>query len=172
MVLGLAGPVLVVGVGVNKIARPIHELTGAAQRVAEGDFSQTITANTGDEIEELANQFNHMAGELHGLYTDLERRVENRTKELSALNGISAAVAQSLDLEKMMAEALRHTLAMWEMESGAILLGNPKDGLSLRAVARVDPRSSSSKPAWPALIYAPAWPSPPCSRSQRISPNT
>jgi PAS domain S-box-containing protein len=86
LALGVVVPALVVAVGIRRITGPIEELISAAQGVARGNFGQTITAQTGDEIEELAQQFNLMSAQLQASYTDLEQRVADRTRELAALN--------------------------------------------------------------------------------------
>jgi signal transduction histidine kinase len=48
----------------------------------------------------------------------LERRVEERTHELAALNAIAAAVSRSLDLSSIMSDALAQTLEVTGMELG------------------------------------------------------
>jgi PAS domain S-box-containing protein len=63
-------------VGSGRITRPIRELAEAAQQVAGGNFGQTVTANTGDEVEELVTQFNRMSSELLDSYTALKEREE------------------------------------------------------------------------------------------------
>lgn len=56
--------------------------------------------------------------DLSQAYQTLERRVEERTRELALLNAISAAVSQSLDLRQIMSEALDMTLAGMHMPLG------------------------------------------------------
>lgn len=128
LALGVVAPALVVAVGVRRITRPIAELIDAARAVAEGDFGQTITAQTGDEIEELAEQFNRMSAQLKASYAHLEQRVADRTKELATLNAIAAAVSRSLDVEELLCDALAKALEVLEFESGAIYLRDLKTG--------------------------------------------
>ncbi len=122
LALGVIVPTLIVTVGVKRITKPITELIGAAQGVARGNFGQTITAKTGDEIEELAEQFNLMSAQLQESYADLEQRVAERTKELAALNAIAATVSQSLELDDVLNDALDKTLEVLEVEAGGIYL--------------------------------------------------
>ena len=82
LALGVAVPVLFVAVGLRRIMRPVDDLIRAAGQVARGNFSQIITARSGDEIEKLATEFNLMAAQLHESYTHLEQRVAGRTEEL------------------------------------------------------------------------------------------
>ena len=122
LAMGVVVPALVVAVGVRRITRPITELISAAQEVAGGHFGQTITARTGDEIEELAGQFNLMAAQLQESYAHLEQRVAARTKELAALNAIAAVVSHSLDLDEILNDALDKTLQVMEIEAGGIYI--------------------------------------------------
>jgi len=134
--LGIVVPTLVVAVGVRRITRPISELIGAAREVARGNFGHTITAPTGDEIEELSEQFNLMSAQLQESYAHLERRVADRTKELAALNAIAAVVSQSLDLDEILNDALDKTLQVLDVESGGIYLLDKDAGLLTIATQR------------------------------------
>ena len=53
LALGVAVPVLFVVIGLRRIMRPVESLIVGAREVAGGNFSQTIPATSGDEIEEL-----------------------------------------------------------------------------------------------------------------------
>jgi signal transduction histidine kinase/CheY-like chemotaxis protein len=81
----LAGLILAVLGGLffaRKMVVPIRTLTDGAVRLGRGDLSQRFSIATGDELEELGNQFNRMAGQLQDSYSNLERKVEERTKQL------------------------------------------------------------------------------------------
>jgi nitrate/nitrite-specific signal transduction histidine kinase len=99
--LGVVIPVLMVAVGVQRITQPIEDLITAAKEVARGNFDLSISAHTGDEIEELANQFNWMAGQLRQSYTQLEQRVQDRTKELAALYHADEELLSHLDVDQV-----------------------------------------------------------------------
>ena len=129
LVLGVLVPALVVAFGVRRITNPITELTSAAQAVAEGDFGQTITAATGDEIEDLAQHFNQMSAQLQKSYAHLERMVAERTNELATLSAIAAVISRSLDLEDILNDALDKTLQVMEAETGAIYLLDNEAGM-------------------------------------------
>lgn len=89
---------------------PIRALHAGARRLATGNFGQHIEIKTSDELEELANQFNHMADEIRESYTRLEQKVAERTedlaqsvKELKVLEEVGRAVSSSLDLKAVLA---------------------------------------------------------------------
>ena len=119
---GVVIPAFVVDWGVRRITRPINELGQTAQEVAKGNFGHAVIVQTGDEIEELANQFNLMSSQLQESYTQLEQQVTARTKELAVLNAIAATVNQSHDLGQILNDALDETLQVMNIESGGIYL--------------------------------------------------
>jgi signal transduction histidine kinase len=67
----------------RRMVGPIQALRVGAARIGGGDLSQRISIKTGDELEALADQFNDMAGRLQESYSDLEKKVEVRTQELT-----------------------------------------------------------------------------------------
>jgi len=78
----------------RKISRPIQAMAVAAQKVAEGDYTQTVEAASQDEIGYLAECFNKMTRELtkatqqlREWAENLESKVEQRTAELKAMQG-------------------------------------------------------------------------------------
>ena len=65
---------------------PIRTLTAGAARIGAGTLDHRIAIKTGDELETLGEQFNHMATQLQGSYATLERKVEERTHQLQVAN--------------------------------------------------------------------------------------
>lgn len=65
---------------------PIRALGLGAAQIGSGDLGKRISINTGDELEALGDEFNHMAVRLQELYTTLERKVEERTRQLEIAN--------------------------------------------------------------------------------------
>ncbi len=79
------------------MARPIRTLEEGAERIGSGNLDQKIDVRTGDELEALANQFNRMSVQLRESYAGLERKVDERTRELR----------NSLDQQTAISEILR-----------------------------------------------------------------
>jgi signal transduction histidine kinase len=80
-VLVLAAFVLSVAVVARwSIARPIQALIRAARAVGRGDLSQRITSARRDEIGQLAEAFNRMAGDLEDAHRELVRQGEERLR--------------------------------------------------------------------------------------------
>jgi nitrate/nitrite-specific signal transduction histidine kinase len=122
LILGLIVPSLVVWFGVRRVTQPVRDLTGAARRVAAGDFEHSLDINTRDELQELAEQFNAMSVQLRDSYSDLDKRVAARTQELATLNAVAAVVSQSLNLEQILAGALTEILAALDFEAGVAFM--------------------------------------------------
>ncbi len=92
IIAGLAGALLA-----RRMVVPIRTLQAGAARMGSGDLNHRLSIETGDELEALANQFNRSAAALEDSYATLERRVEDRTRELS----------ESLEQQTATAEILR-----------------------------------------------------------------
>lgn len=107
--LGLAVAILAGTMLARRMLIPITALRRGARRLGEGDFSHRIEVHTKDELEELADQFNGMAGQLQETYAGLETKVQARTRdlaqsinELKVLEEVGRAVASSLDLNAVL----------------------------------------------------------------------
>jgi len=71
---------------VRSVAAPIHAMATAAKAISAGDLSQRVSVSSHNEFGALADAFNSMAGQLQNLIGDLERRVAERTLQLSETN--------------------------------------------------------------------------------------
>jgi signal transduction histidine kinase/CheY-like chemotaxis protein len=98
VLLGALGFAVLAGMFLaGRMVGPIQALQTGAARIGRGDLSQRIAIKTGDELEALADQFNDMAGQLQESYAGLEKKVEQRTHELS----------ESLEQQTATSEVLR-----------------------------------------------------------------
>jgi HAMP domain-containing protein len=125
---------------------PIKALQAGAERIGHGDLGQRISVKTGDELERLADQFNEMAGRLQDSYTDLEKKVETRTRELAqsvnelrALGEVSQAVNSTLDLQNVLTTIVTKAVQLSGADSGAIyVFDDLKQEFLLRATHGMD----------------------------------
>jgi class 3 adenylate cyclase/HAMP domain-containing protein len=107
--LGLVVAIIAGTIMAQRMLVPITALRAGARRLGAGDFGHRIEVKTSDELEELANQFNGMAGQLAETYSNLEAKVNERTRdlaqsinELKVLEEVGRAVASSLDLNAVL----------------------------------------------------------------------
>ena len=157
MFIGILGGLtfLIIGGGLafalkRTVLNPLSRLTESAQKLSQGDYSARASSNKNDEIGMLAQTFNEMAEsveqrtreleasrqELAEWNIDLENKIEQRTKELSALNAVVTTISQSLNLDKILNDALSKILTVMEIEAGVVHLLDEKTGQLVTMVHR------------------------------------
>lgn len=121
------------------ITQPIVALIKGTATIAQGDLDYKIRVKTGDEIEQLAAQFNTMTSALKESYSNLEQKVEERTKQehqraeqLRTINEISRKISSIINLDELLpyvANLLRETfnyhnvnIFLFEPSSGKLIL--------------------------------------------------
>lgn len=142
LVLSVSSVILILvtaGLAVDRIAvSRLKRFLGVVKRAAQGDLDARVTIESHDEIDQLAETFNHMADGLKEKEA-LEIKVRERTDELQAqteklamLNTIAFTVSQSLDLNEVLRNALEQVLALMKLKGGWIVLRNHQgDGFDL-----------------------------------------
>ncbi|MGE0203186.1 MAG: GAF domain-containing protein [Hyphomicrobiaceae bacterium] len=98
-VLALVGLGLAALVGLwlaQRMVVPIATLAAGASRIGSGDLDHRISLKTGDEVELLADDFNRMGQHLKESYAGLERKVDERTRELAEALDYQTATADVL----------------------------------------------------------------------------
>jgi HAMP domain-containing protein len=139
-VAGLVGTLIFVLLGLlaaRRVVRPIQELQAGAELIGQGNLTHRIEITTGDEIEDLANQFNKMAHKLKLFYIGLEEnvkekswKIEHQNKELSILYSIAATLNQALPLRELLDLTLNKMLDVMEADGGIIWMAQPPSGAS------------------------------------------
>jgi signal transduction histidine kinase/CheY-like chemotaxis protein len=134
VLLGLAFALAASLALVRQMVAPIGALRVGAQRIGAGNLGHRIRVETGDELEELAEQFNRMAAQLEELYADLERRVAERTRDLAAANQMKSRflAAASHDLRQPM-----HALNLFVGQLRSAKQGADRDAIVERIEAAV-----------------------------------
>ena len=83
-ILGLFGTVIVARWLAGYLSSPLRRLGEGAKIIGSGNLDFRLNMATGDEIEELARSFNEMADQLKESYVYLEKKVDERTREIRA----------------------------------------------------------------------------------------
>jgi two-component system NtrC family sensor kinase len=97
VIIGLGLSFLASVVMARKMVAPILALQSGAARIGAGMLDQTIRVRTGDELEELGEEFNRMSTQLRASYASLNHQVEEAER-----------AAQDI---KQLADSLEHRVA-------------------------------------------------------------
>ena len=114
------------------LTKPLLELKNVAEGVGRGDFRTRARVRFGDEIGQLTATFNAMVDSLEAF----RREVMRRNEELATLNIIAATVSQSLELQKVLEDALDKVLEIMHLSDGEILLFDAESGSIVPRVYR------------------------------------
>jgi len=132
LLAGLAISALAASALARSMVRPIRTLDEGARRIGEGDLDQQIVVKTHDELEGLADQFNRMTAQLRESYAGLERKVEQRTAEVTEALDYQTAIS---DVLRVISESPTDVAPVFEaiLDSASRLFDGP-----LAAVFRYD----------------------------------
>ena len=134
MVVGLlVGAVIIVFIS-NRITRPILKLRDGASIIEKGNLNHRVEIDTDDEIGELGAKFNQMAGALKNAHETLETKIELRTRELSALYGVTTLINQSLDMATVLNYGVEQITELFHFDTTRFFLFDGRfEALTLKA---------------------------------------
>jgi len=69
----------------NRIVMPVRRLQAAAQLIGRGELRQPIDIQTGDELQDLADEFNRMNRQLEAAFAGLTDQVAIKTQQVESL---------------------------------------------------------------------------------------
>jgi signal transduction histidine kinase len=124
LVVGLFVGAAIIAWVSQKITSPIQELRQDVATIGAGNLEHRAEIRTGDEIEELAAEFNRMTDALQNSYATLEQKVDQRTKEISALYSVTTAVNESLALRSILDAVIAKIAEIFRFESTRVFLFN------------------------------------------------
>jgi DNA polymerase-3 subunit epsilon len=96
----------------GRFLRPILEIRRGAEIVSHINLSHRIELDSDDELEDLAQAFNHMAGSLGRTYEDLEARVLQATGTLQEERNRLATVLRTMVDGVVVANAAAETILL------------------------------------------------------------
>ena len=93
-----------------RITKPLRNLAGVAQQVAEGRSPEPLTLSTHDEIGQLTSMFNLMTRSLQERNIAITANlatIKHQVGQLTTLHQVSAAIASTLDLNQILGTVLQ-----------------------------------------------------------------
>ena len=97
-----------------RITKPLRGLAGVARQVAEGRSPVPLTLSTHDEIGQLTSMFNLMTDSLRERSIAIAANmatIKHQVGQLTTLHQVSAAIAQTLDLNQILNTVLELLIA-------------------------------------------------------------
>jgi len=125
---------LVVPLATRRAISPLASLSELAQRFSMGDLTARVTEARGDEIGQLSRTFNLMAEDLSDLYRSLEKRVEDRTRQIRTASEVARDAVAIRDVESLLNEAVNLITSRFGFyHAGVFLLDRERENAVLRA---------------------------------------
>ncbi|HRJ76578.1 MAG TPA: HAMP domain-containing protein, partial [Anaerolineales bacterium] len=86
----------------KRFIEPIQALAIASRRFTDGDWTQRADTSSNDEVGVIASSFNHMAEQLGEVYQSLEKKVDERARQIRTAAEVAQNVTTSLNLDDML----------------------------------------------------------------------
>ncbi|MBM3153900.1 MAG: HAMP domain-containing protein [Chloroflexi bacterium] len=125
------------------ITRPLLALTRGTEVIGKGQLDYSIKVETGDELQQLSEQFNAMARALKESYSNLEQKVEERTRQerqraeqLRTINEVSRRISSIVELDELIPYVGNMLRETFHYHNVNIFLFEPGSGkLALKALS-------------------------------------
>ena len=164
ILLLLAGLVLIfTNLLSRRLLDPLAQLRSASERLANGDLETAVAVSPGpvDEIvglelslDGLRRRLGAQRAQIETAQSELERRVRERTAELSqrnqeltTLNTLTSALGRSLVVSELATAAAAQLQGVWDLPGVWIYVTDGLDPSGLRLVGRAGPESGEPPPA-------------------------
>jgi signal transduction histidine kinase/DNA-binding response OmpR family regulator len=106
----------------RRFTAPITRLREGVEQIGGGHLTHRVTIETADEVGELAKQFNQMADRLRSSYDELERKVAEKTRDLSALYALTSPISRANEWRQVLDDAVLKIMEVTGAEAAAIRL--------------------------------------------------
>ncbi len=185
-VFGAVALVLLASLGylaAGRIVTPVRQLQLAAQAIGRGDLRTPIQIHTGDELEDLAEEFNRMNSQLNAAFAGLTDQVELKTQEVQVLQRSTDQILDAVptpillidthDVVRYINHAARTTFKIQESMSGASLFTMLSLDPAVQKQLQAEFHSNAAAPSATAGLdreLEPRDPLMPCAERESTSP--
>lgn len=90
----------------QRLTSPVQQLVAAAETIAAGTYTQRVAVSRQDELGTLARVFNNMAATLQESISNLEQRVQERTRDLFLATDVSRNISNIRNLPDLLSQAV------------------------------------------------------------------
>ncbi len=114
---------IVSGVAILAVINPLRQLANFADQVGSGNLEATIDQTDFEgEIAVLANSLTNMTARLRDLITNLESKVDERTRDLAMASEVSRQITRVLELDLLLPELVEKTRRGFNLLSVSLYL--------------------------------------------------
>ncbi|MGF7533984.1 methyl-accepting chemotaxis protein [Bacillus mexicanus] len=139
LAIAIAGGITAIYFVIRSITKPLTRIVASAEKISEGDLTETIEINSKDELGVLSQSFNHMAQSLRSLINGIKDSVEHVA---SSSEELTASADQTSRATEHITTAIEQFSNGTESQSGKIettteQINEMNDGLAELAQAAV-----------------------------------
>ncbi|HEX6726379.1 MAG TPA: ATP-binding protein, partial [Nitrospira sp.] len=118
---------------------PVRQLQQAAQSIGRGELRTPIQIHTGDELEDLAEEFNRMNQQLKAAFAGLTDQVKLKTQEVQVLQQSTDQILDAVPTPILLIDAHEVVRYINRAARDSFTLQEPMSGASLFTILPLDP---------------------------------
>ncbi len=141
-VFGAVAVVLLASLGyvaAGRIVTPVRQLQQAAQTIGRGELRTPIQINTGDELEDLAEEFNRMNSQLKAAFAGLTDQVKLKTQEVQVLQQSTDQILDAVPTPILLIDTHEVVRYINQAARESFKVQEPMAGASLFTILPLDP---------------------------------
>lgn len=141
-VFGAVAVVLLAALGyvaAGRIVTPVRQLQLAAQSIGRGELRTPIQIHTGDELEDLAEEFNRMNQQLKAAFAGLTDQVKLKTQEVQVLQQSTDQILDAVPTPILLIDSHEVVRYINQAARESFNVQNPMSGTSLFTILPLDP---------------------------------
>jgi signal transduction histidine kinase/HAMP domain-containing protein len=118
---------IISGVAILAVINPLRQLANFADQVGSGNLDATIDqTDLEGEIAVLASSLTSMTSHLRDLISNLESKVNERTRDLAIASDVSRQITRVLDMDHLLPELVKRTRQGFNLYSVSLYLYDPQ----------------------------------------------
>jgi signal transduction histidine kinase len=107
------------------LSRPLSVLTQGIESFASGDYGQRLKPMEQKELNIISEQFNAMANQIQARDQLLEKRVADRTRDLSIASSVSRQITRVLDMDELLHQLVAQTKEGFNLYAASVYIYQP-----------------------------------------------
>jgi two-component system, NtrC family, sensor kinase len=126
-------------VAAGRIVTPVRQLQQAAQSIGRGELRTPIQIHTGDELEDLAEEFNRMNQQLKAAFAGLTDQVKLKTQEVQVLQQTTDQILDAVPTPILLIDAHEVVRYINRAARESFRVQEPMSGASLFTILPLEP---------------------------------